>query len=378
MNLSMIAMVSMVILIGFGERMAERFIPLYISALGGSVYVIGSFNALQNLLGALYSLPGGYISDRIGYKKALMVFTVLAMVGYLIVIAIPTWQALMIGSIFFFAWSAVSMPAIMSLVNQAMPGKQTLGVSIHSLVRRIPMAIGPVIGGLLIASYGLTQGITIAFTIAFIFSAISLIVQWKLMKDTGKSAEKTSILNLFRSISPALRNLLFSDILIRFAEQIPYAFVVIWVVQNQGFTPVEFGILTMIEMIMAALIYIPVAFFADKSGKKPFVLATFIFFTLFPLVLYFSRSFNALIFAFLIRGMKEFGEPTRKALIMDLAPANSKAGTFGAYYLARDLVVSLAAFSSAFLWNISPETNFFVAFGCGVLGTILFAVYGRD
>jgi hypothetical protein len=82
--------------------------------------------------------------------------------------------------------------------------------------------------------------------------------------------------------------------------------------------------------------------------------------------------------AFVIRGLKEFGEPTRKALIMDLAPEDAKAATFGTYYRARDVIVSLAAFSSAFLWNISPQTNFLVAFGFGVAGTILFAVFGRD
>ncbi len=69
-NISMVSMVTMVVLIGFGERMAERFLPLYITALGGSIYVVGSFNALQNLLGALYSLPGGHLSDKLGYKKA--------------------------------------------------------------------------------------------------------------------------------------------------------------------------------------------------------------------------------------------------------------------------------------------------------------------
>ena len=370
-------MVLMVILIGFGERMAERFLPLYISALGGSIYVVGAFNALQNLLGALYSLPSGHISDRIGYKKALVLFTVFAMIGYIIVILIPTWQAVMVGAVFFSAWSAIAMPAIMSLVNQVMPAKQTMGVSIHSLVRRIPMGIAPVIGGMLIGVYGMTQGVQVAFIVALVLSIISLAVQWNLMQGTDKPAEKSNMLSLLKNISPALRNLLFSDILIRFAEQIPYAFVVIWVVQGLGFSPVDFGILTLIEMVTATLIYLPVAFFADKTTKKPFVLATFVFFTIFPAVLYYSHTFYALAFAFFIRGMKEFGEPTRKALIMELAPANAKAGTFGAYYFIRDLVVSMAALSSAYLWSISPETNFFAAFGCGVLGTILFAVYGK-
>jgi MFS family permease len=141
---------------------------------------------------------------------------------------------------------------------------------------------------------------------------------------------------------------------------------------------VQFGILTTVEMVTAMLVYIPVAYLADRSHKKPFVLITFGFFTLFPLVLLFSRSFWAMVLAFVIRGLKEFGEPTRKALIMDLAPEGKKAGTFGAYYLVRDVIVSVAAFGGAFLWNISPAANFLTAFGFGLLGTLYFALFGED
>ena len=80
----------------------------------------------------------------------------------------------------------------------------------------------------------------------------------------------------------------------------------------------------------------------------------------------------------MIRGLKEFGEPTRKALIMDLAPEGQKAGMFGLYYLLRDVVVSVAAFSAGWLWNLSPQANFLTAFGFGVLGTLFFAIFGRD
>lgn len=84
------------------------------------------------------------------------------------------------------------------------------------------------------------------------------------------------------------------------------------------------------------------------------------------------------VIAFIVRGLKEFGEPTRKALIMDLAPEDAKASTFGTYYLIRDIVVSIAAFSAAIFWNISPATNFFVATGFGILGVIFFIIYGKD
>ena len=95
-------------------------------------------------------------------------------------------------------------------------------------------------------------------------------------------------------------------------------------------------------------------------------------------MLLFCHSFWLLAAAFVLRGLKEFGEPTRKALIMDLAPEDRKAVMFGAYYLVRDIIVSVAAFGGAFLWQSSPQVNFLTAFAFGVLGTVWFALRGRD
>ena len=156
-------------------------------------------------------------------------------------------------------------------------------------------------------------------------------------------------LKMLRLMSPTMRGLLVTDILVRFCEQIPYAFVVVWCMKvvADPVTAVQFGLLTSIEMATAVLIYIPVAYLADQGTKKPYILITFGFFTLFPLVLMYCRTFEWLVLAFVVRGLKEFGEPTRKALIMDLAPDNCKAGMFGLYYLIRDVFVSVAAFGGA-------------------------------
>ncbi|MBN1623006.1 MAG: MFS transporter [Clostridia bacterium] len=376
----MLSMVIMVVFIGFGEKMGERFLPLYIMSLGGTAVAVASLNTIDNLLSSMYSYPGGWIADRLGYKKALVIFTLVALFGYLLVILIPTWQSVLIGAIFFIAWTAISLPAVMSLVSRTMPGnKRVTGVTIHSFVRRIPMALGPVAGGALIGIYGEITGMRIAFSVAAVLAVLSIGFVIKFMPDDKVIKPKSKgFIKTISNLNKPLRTLLISDILIRFAEQIPYAFVVIWAVTMNGLSPVKFGVLTMIEMVTAMVIYIPVAYFADKYRKKPFILVTFIFFTLFPLILIFSKSFGMLVVAFVIRGMKEFGEPTRKALIMDLAPEEEKASTFGAYYLIRDIFVAMAAFGAAFLWNISPEANFIAAFIFGAIGCIIFAKYGRD
>ena len=63
---------------------------------------------------------------------------------------------------------------------------------------------------------------------------------------------------------------------------------------------------------------------------------------------------------------------------MDLAPEGEKACMFGLYYLSRDVIVSVAAFGGAFLWEISPQVNFLMALACGLAGTIYFWIFGKD
>ncbi|BAL80165.1 MFS transporter [Caldisericum exile] len=380
LNKTMLTMLIMVVFLGLGEKMAERFLPLYIIALGGSSISVAFLNGMDNLLSALYSFPGGYLSDRIGYKKSLIAFIVMAMIGYLIVIVFPGWKAVLVGAVFFISWSAISLPAIMSLVSKSVKKeKQTIGVSLHSLVRRIPMGLGPILGGILIGMYGKIVGVKIAFACAFVLGLMSIFFIKKYMaEDPAIMGKGMGLKESFSGINPDLRVLLASDILIRFAEQIPYAFVVLWVVDNLHFSALQFGVLTGIEMLTAMVVYIPIAFLADRYGKKPFVVITFGFFTIFPLLIYYSRTFEMLVFAFIIRGLKEFGEPARKSLILDLAPPSAKASTFGTYYLIRDVIVSMAAFSAGFLWNISPKVNFMTAFAFGITGTLFFLLFGKE
>lgn len=385
---SIVGLLSMVVLVGMGEHMAEQFLPLYLLALGGGFISVGFLNGMDNLLGALYAFPGGYLSDKLGTKRALLLFNIVSMAGFLVVVLVPSWPMVLAAAALFLSWTAISLPATMSLVARVLPkNKRTMGVSVHSLVRRVPMALGPVIGGALIAVWGVELGVRLAFVGALAMAIVAAILQQWLIdddppKDAATAAAERNPLRLWKFMSGDLRSLLVSDILVRFCEQIPYAFVVVWAVGTKEHpgpvTSVQFGLLRSVEMATAILIYVPVAYLADRSHKKPFVVMTFLFFTFFPLMLFFCRSFPMLVAAFVLRGLKEFGEPTRKALIMDLAPEDRKAGIFGLYYLIRDVIVSVAAFGGAFLWQSSPALNLMTAFAFGAMGTIWFAVRGKD
>jgi hypothetical protein len=95
-------------------------------------------------------------------------------------------------------------------------------------------------------------------------------------------------------------------------------------------------------------------------------------FTLFPISLLMSRSFSALVVAFVIRGFKEFGDTSRKALIIGYCDPARCGQMVGAYYLVRDLIVSVAALVGAYLWSLGPGLNFLGAAVLGAAGTIFY------
>src|SRR5438552_1463227 len=246
-----------IFVIGAGEELWMRFVPKYLQAVGAAVFVIGLYDALRTLLGAIYAYPGGVLVDRWGHRRVFIIFNLVSIVGYALVLLAPHWAAVIAGMFLFPSSTCFSSPATFSM--------DYIGVS---------------------------------------------------------------------------------------GEQV--------------------GVLTAIEMLAATLCIIPASHYADRHGREPFVIATFIMFTLFPISLLMSRSFPALVVAFVIRGLKEFGDTSRKALIIGYSDSNRRGQMVGAYYLVRDLIVSTGAILGAYLWKVGPGLNFLGAAALGATGTIFY------
>jgi MFS family permease len=368
------------ILIGAGEETWMRFVPKYLEALGAAAGIIGLYDGLKTLLGAVYAYPGGLVVDRWGHRRGLVAFTVLSIVGYALVLWIPHWLAVVGGMFLFLAWSSLSLPAMFSLVAANLSTqKHTMGIGVQSLTKRLPIVIGPIAGGVLIDRYGLLAGVRIGLAISIVFGLLSIWLQSLLKEDHAASAPAApgDFLATFRAFDPRLRRLLFSDILIRFCERIPYAWVVIYAMDYAGSSATQVGILIAVETLVAMACYVPVAHLADRYGKEPFVIATFLFFTAFPLTLLAAHRFETLLFAFAVRGLKEFGDSARKALIIEYSASESRGRSIGAYYLIRDVIVSSGALLGAGLWRFGPDANFLTAAALGAVGLIAYLLSDR-
>ncbi|PYK82324.1 MAG: MFS transporter [Verrucomicrobia bacterium] len=372
--------------IGAGEELWMRFVPKFLQALGASVFVIGLYDALRTLLGAIYAYPGGVIVDLWGHRRAFLTFNIVSIVGYALVLLVPHWGAVIAGMFLFLSWSCFSLPATFSLVAAALEAnRHSMGIGVQSVIKRLPIMIAPFLGGVLIDRFGVIGGVRIALVISIVLSGATIFVQ-RCLRDEPKEetpGERLNFLQSLREFNSPMRRLLLSDILIRFCERIPYAWVVIFAMDYIGMSAKEIGVLTTVEMLAATLCIIPAAHYADRYGREPFVIVTFIMFTLFPISLLISHAFPSysfvlLVVAFVIRGFKEFGDTSRKALIIGYCDPSRCGQMVGAYYLVRDLIVSVGALLGAYLWTMNPNLNLLGAVAFGIAGTIFYIKIVRE
>ncbi len=364
---------------GLGEELWKRFLPRYLQQLGAPVVAIGTFGTAMDFLDGVYQYPGGWVADTFGRRTALYVFVAAAMMGYIVYYFAPSWPWIFVGLVFTMAWTAMASPTLFAVVGDALPkGRRAMGFTVQSILRRVPIVIAPTIGGFIIAKYGLSEGMHFGLGISLLLGAVTLLVTSRIRLSLPPSEGKTNLGGVWRALPDTLRKLLASDIFIRTCEGMVDVFLVIYATTVIGISAAQFGLLVAIQTLTSIIVQIPAAKLADRFGRKPFVVATFISFSMFPIAVVLSHGFPTLAMAFVIGGLREIGEPSRKAMIVDLALPHLRARSVGLYYLVRSLAITPAAFVGGLLWKITPAFPFIIAGGIGLAGTALFAMTVRE
>jgi MFS family permease len=364
---------AIVFLMGMGEELWKRFLPKYMEALGAGVGAVGLFGTVKDFFDAVYQYPGGWLADRLGRRRAFLAIIGIASVGYLAYLLSPSWHFVFIGLAFSMAWASMASPAIFAVIGDALPKeRRAMGFTLQSMLKRVPIAFAPLVGGALIAALGIKMGVRVGLAIMLALAVVTAVVALaiKLPVVVGAPA---NIRGVWQSFHPALKRLLVSDIIIRACEGLAEIFIILYVTNVIGVGVADYGLLVAVQMLTAIVVYIPSAKIADRVGRKPFVIATFVCFALFPVAVALASGFATLVVAFVVGGLREIGEPSRKAMIVDFAEPHLRARTVGLYYLVRSLAITPAALVGGLLWKIAPQTPFITAGVVGLVGTLVFA-----
>lgn len=365
-------------LLTLGDSLWFRYAPRYLEALGASVIVIGLWGSLSDFLDAAWQYPGGLLADRAGRKRALLVLTGLSLLGILVFL-VPYWPVVLFGLAFYMAEKAYAQPATFAVIADALPKeRRAMGFVVQSVLKRVPILVGaPLAGYLITAQLGVVNGVRAGLVVAALVTIFALYAQWRYYYPPARPLEVPVEFRL-KDFSGTLRRLLLSDILIRMGESATKVFIVLYVVTELGFTDLAFGQMLALQTLVALAVYVPAARAADRGPRKPWVALTFLFFTLYPVAILYARSFLLLALAFVIGGLKEIGEPARKASIIDFAHEHHRGRVVGTYYAFRGFAIMPVAFLAGLLWVWNPAAPFWAGAGLSLAGLLLYVLSVRS
>jgi len=367
-------MVAAVLLITAGTQLWVKYMPKYLQYLGAGVAVIAFYGFLVQFLGAFYQYPGGVLVDRLGAKNALVVFAAVSILGYLLCLLADSWPLLLAAVPLILVWDAMSSPAVFTLIGDVLGRRRrAMGFSVQSILKRLPIIVAPPLGGYLIERLGFSGGMRVGFAASIVAAIAAIALQRRFYTPRARRAPgRAGLLWLWGSMGAPLKRLLVSDILARTAGYMVKVFIVLYVLDVVGAAPLTYGLLVSLQMVASIASYLPAAKLADIYGRRPFVAATFTLFGLFPLAFALVRTPELLPLPFLLAGLREIGEPARKALIVDLSGEEYRGQVIGLYYLIRETLTMGAPLVGGALWALDPRLTFYAA---GLVGLASAAIY---
>lgn len=417
LNASTMALLGAILLVTACTELWSPLIPQYLKELrkqayGGEVWIllgIGAYGFYRDFLEAINYYAGGAVTAWLNTRRALLLFNLLPLVGLALLAAWKSWLAVFLAVPFVFVWDSIAGPATITVVGDALPsGRRTMAFSLQSIFRRLSRLLAYAVGGLGVWWLGTVNGVRFNVTIAVVFVLLALALQYRYMRTAGRDQALRihRPLAMLRAFPADLKRLLAADVAARWAEGLARELIIIYTVPllaaglvadtaldqrlNAG-TALYQSVLLNVQAITNIVLYIIIGPLASRAGlaKKPYIGLTFLFFALFPIsisILGPSLGFAGLILAFVVGGMREIGEPARKAMIADLVPEDVRTQAVGLYWSARSVAVMWAPPAGALLWiggnrwrpGLGPHLVFWTAGILGLLGAAAFyARFGR-
>jgi MFS family permease len=403
LNRTVLVVLASVLFFGLGEEMWAQFLPVYLhdtskeaaraAQVGGGVTLdilltVGIYSCLRNVFEGFCYIGGGQLTARFGDRGSLMLFGALTVSGYVLFFTSDHAAVAIVAALLILGWEPLSVPVTFTTVGSTVKASQQgMAFAIQSIQKRLPKMLGPLLAGFVLSfavqtvgdvELGRVWGMHLLVAGALGLGLASLFLQFRYLPHRKPSPQGQSAWSVLRNLPPALKRLLLAEVFTRWCDWLVRDFVVLYIVVQLGIDAKWYGLLVALQSLVALVTYLPIGGLTRTVGLQPFIGLTFIFFALFPLVLALTPPGPWLVAPFIVNGLREIGEPARKATITGALPEEVRARGVGLYWGVRSFALCSASVVGALLWSaLGAQVWLFAAFGLGCVGAAVYYVLCR-
>ena len=182
--LSIAVTTSMITLIDMGWR--PFWTPYLINELGADLAAVGLLSMIQSSERLLFQLPGGVLADRFGRRKIIVYGTAMRILTPILYLMATNWTHV-IPALIISGATSIYMPAFNAIIADSLPETERgAGYGAYRMITSFPQVISPIIGGVLMDSFGYKEGVKIFLVASLVTNIIVTIVRWKVVTETAR------------------------------------------------------------------------------------------------------------------------------------------------------------------------------------------------
>ena len=397
----------------FCRGMVFPYASLYILALGGGAAQIGFVNSLGPLAGLIMFPISGYIADRAGRVKLIALGGYLSGAILLIYIFAPSWEVIALAGMLH-GFMVFQFPPSSALIADSLsPENRGVGVATMNTIAGTLAIFAPYLAGAIISIYSVNMGMRLLYGVMMVAYLASATINFRFLKETSqRSEERLSFSNLPRAVRDAyggiptmlnrlprsVRALTVVIILGFMANAIAGPFWVVYAVEHIGLSPVEWGLILLVETSLRNLMNIPAGVLVDRYGRTKSILASLLLCLVsIPPFVFSTNLTQVLLIRSAIAVTHAFFIPACSALMADTVPrdirgrvmaaigrgtvmigaASGGTGGPGVGFLIT-IPLMIASIAGGYLYAHNPAYPWFFVMMATLISLILSALFIRD
>lgn len=362
-----------------GTTMVWPFLTIYASEkLLLPLAAVTSLMTFNSVSGFVSSVIAGSLVDRFG-RKGMMVIGLFGMaivyLGYMPAREFWQFALLMLLSGSFNPLYRVGTDAIVA--DMIEPENRTQAYSLVRMGRNVGVALGPILGGLVLSRSYNIGFITASIALTFFGLLTIFFLKETLQRDPNRHHD--SLRDQLRVISEALRNKAFSRMvgsftLMEICATLMWVVLAVYIKQNYGIGEAQYSWIPTTNALMVIFLQVLITRLTQKHSPTRVMPVGAAFYAVAMLLVALSGNFWGFLLAMIIM---TFGElitaPTAMAYVANLAPADQRGRYLGFFGLAWYVALSIGPMGAGFLSdNISIHAPWFAGAIVGVISVLSF------
>lgn len=251
---------------------------LFLKRLGASSLEIGFINSLMSLIGTLFAVLAGWVTDRVRNIKRLYVASSgLGVFNFLAMAVSGSWPVFTLVNLWRTITDRLNVPAKTILdIDSLSNADRVSGLSLHRTITAVGGVGGPLIAAYLLTSFGgldTVESFRFFFLFQFAINAVVFLVLWRTLDDVifDRGDDGVGILQSFSSIfrgSSALKLFFVKDVIQSFFGLMVSPFLRIYQVDVKGATAFILGYMGAGEMLVDVFLSLPMGDVIARFGRR--------------------------------------------------------------------------------------------------------------